>query len=176
MAGLSGQTSFKRTFSLTQMKNEIVQIYRKSFQDAVMIETNAMKTDLSKALRNATFQNVYSYPSTNPNRRYYHGGIADPQFYEFEAVVRSSDDIEIVFFQDEFIPHESFDGSDDDTHGGFNEYDTRRIVEEEDAEIRKKWKQPKARPYFDDVARLLSQRLPENINSRIHKSMRMRGM
>lgn len=168
MAGLSGQTAGKRTYAIDAIANEVKQIYRKSFQDAVSVETRLMNTQLDRTLRNVTFRQVYDYPAQNPNRRYYHGGLADAQYYSLEAKIHGDGEMQIVFLQESEIPHESYD---DDAENAIAGYDTRMIVEEGSIFFR----QPKPRPYFDDVANELARSLPQNIESRIQKSMRMRG-
>ena len=86
-----------------------------------------------------------------------------------EAKIQGDGEMQIVFLQESEIPHESYD---DDAENAIAGYDTRMIVEEGSIFFR----QPKPRPYFDDVANELARSLPQNIESRIAKSMRMRGL
>lgn len=168
MAGLSGQTAGQRTYAIDAIAEEVKQVYRKAFKDAVTVETRYMNQQLDRTLRNVTFRQVYNYPALNPNRRYYHGGLADKQYYGLEAKL-NGDEMEIIFTQTALIPHESYD---DDAENAIRGYDTRMIVEEGSIFFR----QPAPRPYFDDVAKELAANLPENIQRRIQQSMRMRGM
>lgn len=167
VANLSGQKSRYKVDVISDLGQSVVAAYRSSLTEATLWQTRQMEADLSAALRNVTFDHsireggVYQYPAKNTGRRYEHGGLADDQYYAFEAIT-NSDEMQIVFYQKEEIPTESMDDT-------WQEWDTRKIVEYGGN------RQPFPRPYFDFVALELAKTLPQDIESRIAKSMRMRG-
>ena len=163
MAGLSGQTLRDRTLIIDTIAGEVIQVYKRSLEDAIVAETRFMQGEMDKTLRNIAYKNVYSYPAKNTGRRYEHGGLADSDYYELDARILSDGEMQIMFTQREDIPTESFD----DIWGG---WDTRKIVEYGGN------RQPYPRPYFDEVALTLAQNLPENIQRRTKQSLRMRGI
>lgn len=180
---MKGALSRYTKYSIDGIANEVIEVFKKSLEDAVFFEANVLDRNLNASVRNVTMDKVYSYEPTHANklrRRYFHdGGLGDPDNYGLEAFKDSSGNFQVIFSQKKTILPQGntsgegiYDTSGDEGVGAGTKLDLRYIVENAPP----RWHQPYERPYFEDIAHDLMDTLPDNIQRRLAASMRMQGM
>lgn len=177
--------------AFNKLSQGVEKVMKNAMKDAVTAETEWLNEEMKREVIDWTNMNVYSYERQAKSKRrgHSHGGLGDPENYEVlaffpEGLRRTNDNIQIVFRQKRNITTQGYSWAneqteiDSDTGLGLQlnlANDLRWVIENDDDEVLAAWKQPYSRPFFEDTADSLREKIQAelpNMVGQIARSLR----